>query len=121
VAMLGLSFKAGTDDLRESPLVSLAEFLIGKGYDLKIFDRNVEYARMNGANQDYINTRIPHVSSLLSSDLPGMVDEADIVIIGNKDETFEDVMAKLPKDKQVLDLVGFMKTRSTSNLEGICW
>jgi GDP-mannose 6-dehydrogenase len=121
VAMLGLSFKAGTDDLRESPLVNLAEFLIGKGYSLKIYDRNVEYARVNGANKDYINTRIPHVSSLLSSDLRGVVNEADIVIIGNNDDSFKDVVAQLPKDKQVLDLVGFMKTRSTSNLEGICW
>jgi GDP-mannose 6-dehydrogenase len=121
VAMLGLSFKAGTDDLRESPLVNLAEFLIGKGYDLKIYDRNVEYARINGANKDYINTRIPHVSSLLSSDLPGMVNEADIVILGNHDEMFEGVVAGLPQGKRVLDLVGFMKTRSTSNLEGICW
>jgi GDP-mannose 6-dehydrogenase len=121
VAMLGLSFKAGTDDLRESPLVNLAEFLIGKGYNLRIYDRNVEYALMNGANKDYINTRIPHVSSLLSSDLNGMLDEADVVVIGNKDEAFEEVVARLPKDKQVLDLVGFMKTRSTSNLEGICW
>jgi GDP-mannose 6-dehydrogenase len=121
VAMLGLSFKAGTDDLRESPLVNLAEFLIGKGYDLKIYDRNVEYARINGANKDYINTRIPHVSSLLSNDLPGMVNEADIVILGNRDEMFENVVAGLPRGKRVLDLVGFMKTRSTSNLEGICW
>jgi GDP-mannose 6-dehydrogenase len=121
VALLGLSFKAGTDDLRESPLLSLAEFLIGKGYDLKIYDRNVEYARMNGANKDYINTRIPHVSSLLSSDLPGMVNEADVVILGNSDETFRDVVAGLPADKHVLDLVGFMKSKSTSMLEGICW
>ena len=116
-----MSFKAGTDDLRESPLLSLAEFLIGKGYELKIYDRNVEYARMNGANKDYINTRIPHVSSLLSNDLPGMVNEADIVILGNNDETFRDVVARLPEDKQVLDLVGFMKSKSTSRLEGICW
>ncbi len=121
VAMLGLSFKAGTDDLRESPLVNLAEFMIGKGYSLKIYDRNVEYARMNGGNKDYINTRIPHVSSLLSNDLDGMLNEADIVVVGNKDEAFEEAVASLPKDKQVLDLVGFMKTRSTSNLEGICW
>ncbi|HEX5055768.1 MAG TPA: UDP-glucose/GDP-mannose dehydrogenase family protein [Gammaproteobacteria bacterium] len=121
VALLGLSFKAGTDDLRESPLLNLAEFLIGKGYELKIYDRNVEYARMNGANKDYINTRIPHVSSLLSSDLPGMVSAADIVILGNNDETFRDVVARLPEDKHVLDLVGFMKSKSTSKLEGICW
>lgn len=69
IALLGLSFKAGTDDLRESPLVELAEMLIGKGFDLKIFDRNVEYARVHGANRDYIESKIPHVSSLLRADL----------------------------------------------------
>jgi GDP-mannose 6-dehydrogenase len=121
VALLGLSFKAGTDDLRESPLLNLAEFLIGKGYELKIYDRNVEYARMNGANKDYINTRIPHVSSLLSNDLSGIVKDADIVVLGNSDETFRDVVSGLPEDKHVLDLVGFMKSKSTSKLEGICW
>ncbi|HEY3487636.1 MAG TPA: UDP-glucose/GDP-mannose dehydrogenase family protein [Gammaproteobacteria bacterium] len=121
IAMLGLSFKAGTDDLRESPLVNLAEFLIGKGYSLKIFDRNVEYARINGANREYINNHIPHVSCLLSNDLSGIVDEADVVIIGNHDASFAEVIGRVPKNKRVLDLVGVMKTGSTENLEGICW
>lgn len=81
VALLGLSFKAGTDDLRESPLVELAEMLIGKGYDLSIYDSNVEYARVHGANKDYIESKIPHVSSLLNSDFDSVIDNSDVIIL----------------------------------------
>ncbi|OZG74316.1 GDP-mannose dehydrogenase [Hahella sp. CCB-MM4] len=121
ILMLGLSFKAGTDDLRESPLVDLAEMLIGKGYGLQIFDRNVEYARVHGANKEYINSHIPHVSSLLTSDLNAALEKAEVVIIGNSDEIFEKALMNMPADKKVLDLVGFMKTKTVDNLEGICW
>ena len=88
VALLGLSFKAGTDDLRESPLVDLAEMLIGKGYDLSIYDSNVEYARVHGANKDYIESKIPHVSSLLNSDFDAVINNSDVIILGNRDEKF---------------------------------
>lgn len=121
IAMLGLSFKAGTDDLRESPLVELAEQLIGKGFDLSIYDRNVEYARVHGANADYINARIPHVSSLLKADLHEVIESADVIILGNKDELFETILTTLPKGKKVIDLVGFMEHASNDQLEGICW
>jgi len=121
IGMLGLSFKAGTDDLRESPLVTLAEMLIGRGYELKIFDRNVEYARIHGANRDYINNHIPHVSRLLTSDLHQVVESSDVIILGNKDELFESVLDCLPEGKKILDLVGFMRTTSNESLEGICW
>ncbi|WP_428241455.1 nucleotide sugar dehydrogenase [Gynuella sp.] len=121
VLMLGLSFKAGTDDLRESPLVELAEVLIGKGYQLKIFDRNVEYARMHGANKEYINHHIPHVSSLLTADLDEAIAEAEVIVIGNSDDVFQQVLARVPEQKNVLDLVGFMSSKSSANLEGICW
>jgi GDP-mannose 6-dehydrogenase len=121
IAMLGLSFKAGTDDLRESPLVELAEQLIGKGFDLSIYDRNVEYARVHGANAEYINAKIPHVSSLLKADLREVIDSADVIILGNKDELFETIITNLPKGKKVIDLVGFMEHASNDELEGICW
>ncbi|HWV16441.1 MAG TPA: UDP-glucose/GDP-mannose dehydrogenase family protein [Cellvibrio sp.] len=121
IGMLGLSFKAGTDDLRESPLVTLAEMLIGRGFQLKIFDRSVEYARIHGANKDYINNHIPHISALLTSDLHDVIDSSDVIVLGNKDELFESVVDTLPEGKKVLDLVGFMKSTSTETLEGICW
>src|SRR6202007_1828281 len=73
IGLLGLSFKAKTDDLRESPLVELAEMLIGKGYDLSIYDSNVQYARVHGANKDYIESKIPHVSSLLNADFDSVI------------------------------------------------
>lgn len=121
VALLGLSFKAGTDDLRESPLVELAEMLIGKGYDLSIYDRNVEYARVYGANKDYIESKIPHVSSLLNSNFDAVVDKADIIVLGNRDELFAPLAQQAPAGKQVIDLVGFMPKGTQGNAEGICW
>ncbi len=121
IGMLGLSFKSDTDDLRESPLVELAETLIGKGYQLSIYDKNVEYARVHGANKDYINAHIPHVSSLLNSDLASVIEHSDIMVLGNRDRLFDEVLQNLPQDKQALDLVGFMASRSNGVSQGICW
>ena len=121
IGLLGLSFKAGTDDLRESPLVELAEMLIGKGYDLRIFDSNVEYARVMGANKEYIDAKIPHVSSLLHSELNEVVESSDVLIIGNGDRRFAEVLNKVSSDKQVIDLVGFLSSTACANHQGICW
>ena len=121
VALLGLSFKAGTDDLRESPLVELAEMLIGKGFDLSIYDSNVEYARVHGANRDYIESKIPHVSSLLRSNFDEVVANADVIVLGNGDEAFAPLVERAFADKKVFDLVGFMRQSSGGGLEGICW
>jgi GDP-mannose 6-dehydrogenase len=121
VALLGLSFKSGTDDLRESPLVELAEMLIGKGFELSIYDSNVEYARVYGANKDYIESKIPHVSSLLNSDFDAVVDNAEIIVLGNGDERFAPLAQQALDGKHVVDLVGFMPTASRTGSEGICW
>jgi GDP-mannose 6-dehydrogenase len=121
VALLGLSFKAGTDDLRESPLVELAEMLIGKGFELNIYDSNVEYARVHGANKDYIESKIPHVSSLLDSDFDRVVERSDVIVLGNADERFRALARQVPDGKQVVDLVGFMAHPSRDDSEGICW
>ena len=121
IGLLGLSFKAGTDDLRESPLVELAEMLIGKGYELRIFDSNVEYARVFGANKEYIESKIPHVSSLLCKELDEVVSQSDVLIIGNGEKRFAEVMDSVGDDKQIVDLVGFMAHATQANKEGICW
>ncbi|CRI56565.1 nucleotide sugar dehydrogenase [Pseudomonas sp. CCOS 191] len=118
IALLGLAFKANSDDLRESPLVTLAEQLIGKGYELRIFDANVEHARQFGANRQYIEQQIPHVSALLRSDLQQVIDEAEVIVLGNNDERF---VQALDAGKQVIDLVGFMAGGSNAQHHGICW
>lgn len=121
IAMLGLSFKSKTDDLRESPLVELAERLLGKGYSINIYDRNVDYARMHGANKDYINSHIPHLSALLKSDIHEVLDSAELIILGNNDDLFETILQDLPPEKKLIDLVGFMKETTCDSKEGICW
>ncbi len=121
IALLGLSFKAGSDDLRESPFVELAEMLIGKGYELRIFDSNVEYAKVVGANKEYIESKIPHVSSLLHSDLSQVVADADVVVLGHNDARFTDAVLKAGGDKQVIDLVGALPEYRRDIQEGICW
>src|SRR5262249_45953405 len=88
VSFLGMSFKAGTDDMRESPMLELIERLIGKGYDIRIFDRNVSLAKLVGANKDYLLKTVPHISSLLVETLDEALAHGDIVVIGNADPEF---------------------------------
>ncbi|HTN29858.1 MAG TPA: UDP-glucose/GDP-mannose dehydrogenase family protein [Pseudomonas sp.] len=121
IALLGLSFKAGTDDLRESPLVELAEMLIGKGYQLRIFDSNVEYAKVVGANKEYIESKIPHVSSLLHSQLCEVVEDAELIVLGHKDPRFTEAVMQAGDDKQVIDLIGALPEYRSGLQEGICW
>lgn len=121
VGLLGLSFKAKTDDLRESPLVELAELLLGKGYELSIYDKNVEYARVHGANREYINGKIPHISSLLKSDVREVVEESEVLVLGLRDKSFEKYVNGSRAERKVVDLVGFMPHPSTDDMQGICW
>ena len=122
VGVLGFSFKAGTDDLRESPMVTLIETLIGKGYDLTIYDRDVSLARLVGANKEYIEREIPHISKLMRDTIDGVLDHSEIVIIGNQAAEFRGVAEQLRKDQQLIDLVRLFDGRtSNENYQGICW
>ncbi len=97
VGILGFSFKAGTDDLRESPMIEIIERLIGKGYDLRIFDKNVNLASLVGANKDFILNRIPHISRLMVNGIGEVLDHAETVVIGNKDPDFQNVLGPLAR------------------------
>jgi len=122
VGVLGFSFKAGTDDLRESPIVSLIELLIGKGYDIKLYDKNVNLAKLTGANKDYIMNQIPHISRLMVDSVNSIVSHADIVIIGNGSDEFDSVMSKVSGQQYVIDLVRLKEIDTAAeNYEGICW
>ena len=122
VGILGFSFKAGTDDLRESPVVDLTERLIGKGYDLRIYDRNVSLARIHGANRDYILNHIPHISRLMVSSVDEILDHARTIVIGNSAAEFRDVPKRLGDGQSIIDLVRITDSRSVNGVyEGICW
>jgi GDP-mannose 6-dehydrogenase len=122
VGILGFSFKAGTDDLRESPLIEVIERLIGKGYDLRIYDKNVNIASLNGANRDFILNRIPHISKLMVGDINAVLDHAKTVVIGNKDPDFKAVPERLREGQFLVDFVRVVEGGSKNgNYEGICW
>lgn len=106
IGVLGLSFKAGTDDLRESPVVELVERLIGKGYELKIYDRNVHMASLVGANKDYILTKIPHIYRLVAENINAVLEHAEVVVIANSAPEFGPVLSQLLPGQRVVDLTG---------------
>jgi len=123
VGLLGFSFKAGTDDLRESPIVILAEALLGKGFQLCIYDKNVSMARLVGANKDYINTQIPHLSSLLTETIDEVLEKSEVVVVGNGAPEFAEALMRTRPDQIVLDLVRVKtdRTRIPADYRGICW
>lgn len=122
VGVLGLSFKPGTDDLRESPMVTLIETLIGKGLKLTIYDRDVELARLFGANKQYIEREIPHISSLMNSDLSTVIEGSEVVIIGKKEDEFRVLADKLNNGRVIVDLVRLFEVADArKQYKGICW
>jgi GDP-mannose 6-dehydrogenase len=121
LGFLGLSFKAGTDDLRNSPAVTVIEALLGKGCDISIYDKNINLAMLTGTNKEYIDSRIPHLAALLIDDAAILVDECDVIIINNKEAEFTDLMSEV-KDKTIIDFVRLSeKIRETDNYIGINW
>jgi GDP-mannose 6-dehydrogenase len=123
VGVLGFSFKAGTDDLRESPVIEVTERLLGKGYDLRIYDKNVNIARLVGANRDFILNRIPHISKLMVGGIDEVLDHAQTIVIGNKDPEFGSVQERLRGDQVLVDFVRVNGNQRSEagRYDGICW
>jgi GDP-mannose 6-dehydrogenase len=122
LGFLGMSFKPGTDDLRESPLVMLIERCLGKGYDLRIYDESVSVARLTGANKAYIEKEIPHISRLLSTDLDEVIAFAEVVVVGHRTKEFAAAVSNHASGKTVIDLARvFDRVPEDKNYEGINW
>lgn len=120
VGILGFSFKAGTDDLRESPIVTLIETLIGKGLQLSIYDRDVSLARLFGANKEYIERQIPHIAQLMRP-IGEVLEFAEVLVVGKKAEEFNEIEQKRKEGQVVIDLVRLFNKTSGDSYQGICW
>ena len=122
IGILGFSFKAGTDDLRESPVIEVIERLVGKGFDLRIYDKNVRIASLVGANRDFILNRIPHISRLMVDDIDEVLRHAETVVIGTSDPDFQSVPEKLRAGQRLVDFVRITNRRSgNGDYDGLCW
>ncbi|WP_425419582.1 nucleotide sugar dehydrogenase [Oricola indica] len=122
ISVFGISFKAGTDDLRESPQVTLVEKLLGKGMDVRIYDRYVNFARLYGANRDFILNKIPHISSILLDDFDAVLAHGETLVIGNASPEFEELPDRVAPEQRIYDLVRLKKRmHADAQYEGVNW
>jgi len=119
IGILGLSFKGGTDDMRNSPIVQVIETLFGKGYNLKIFDKHVCLSRLTGKNKSVINKKLPHINVMLQDNIDDIVDWAEVIVIANKDGDFSKI--KLSKHQILVDLIRIPELEKFCNYIGLCW
>jgi GDP-mannose 6-dehydrogenase len=122
VGILGFSFKEGTDDLRESPMIEIIERLIGKGYDLRVHDKNVRIASLVGANRDFILNHIPHVSKLMADDLDAVLEHGETIVVGNNDPEVREVVFRLKPGQRLVDFVRLAGRETLNgNYDGLSW
>jgi GDP-mannose 6-dehydrogenase len=121
VGILGLSFKAGTDDLRCSPIVDVVESLLGKGFQVAIYDRNVKVSALTGTNLDFIMSKIPHLQHFVTDNLDAVINDSDVLVITNKEKEFADIPQRYP-GKTVVDLVRMWDSLDyDGHYEGLAW
>jgi len=123
IGVLGLSFKPGTDDVRESPAVTLVEALLGRGHDVRVYDEQVELNRLVGANKTYLEGELPHVASLMRPSLEAVLEESEVLVVTQGSPAFRDLAARLRSDQVLVDLVGIAKPTGPveATYDGICW
>jgi len=122
IGFLGLSFKAETDDLRESPIVEVIETPLGKGLDVRIYDRNVSLARLHGKNKEFMEQHLPHLARLLSDSLEEIVERSEVIVFANRNPAFEEVLRAARPDQTLLDLVRILERPETrGSYDGISW
>jgi GDP-mannose 6-dehydrogenase len=123
VALFGLAFKPGTDDMRDSPLVTLAERLLGKGFQLAIFDRSVKLSRLLGKNKEFIDREIPHLDRLLCDTPEQALQDAEVIVIGHADSEARKAIIAAAGTRRIVDLAGYAELRDaqSAQYEGICW
>jgi len=122
IGILGFAFKAGTDDLRESPVVTLIEILLGQGYEIQIYDKNVSLARLRGANKKFIEEKVPHIAALMNENLQKVVSFSEIIVVGNKSEEFDGILKQVKQNQYVVDLVRITEQYCHNDFyEGVCW
>jgi GDP-mannose 6-dehydrogenase len=119
IGILGLSFKPGTDDLRHSPIVDIIEKLVGKGYNIKIFDPNIKLQRLIGKNKSYIVEKLPHINSLFCDNLEETIDWSEAIILTNKEEFIKNI--NISMDKTIIDLAHYPSLRNYKDYHGLCW
>ena len=120
IGFIGLSFKPGTDDLRYSPAVDVAEYFYGKGYKLMIWDKNVETSKLIGANKQYIDNRMPHLSNLIIDNIEKVIDESDVIFITQKHAKLVEAISRNP-EKYFIDTTRIIDSKSIDNYIGLCW
>jgi GDP-mannose 6-dehydrogenase len=122
VGFLGLAFKAGTDDLRGSPMVSLAETLLGRGHSLRIFDPSVNLTRLIGANEAEIQRRMPHLARLMAASAAEVVSESEVIVASQACASLDELRDCVRADQHVIDVNGWRELETLPwRYEGLCW